>query len=184
MSEHDEAPSAAVQELLDKQAITEILYRYCRGVDRLDWHLVRGCYHDGAIDDHGYFRITAEEFVDHVRRPTEEGFAATVHSLSNILIKVDGDVAGSEAHARVWHLLKTEGEPDRAWIAGLRYVDRMERRRGEWRIAYRTLVWSYSVLEPIGERRDLGPATTWSRRDTGDVSYRVLGEKIDDPVSS
>ncbi len=31
---------AAIEELLAKQEITELLHRYCRGMDRLGWELV------------------------------------------------------------------------------------------------------------------------------------------------
>ncbi|MEI6002085.1 hypothetical protein H3V53_34635 [Paraburkholderia bengalensis] len=27
--------------------------RYCRGIDRIDWDLVRTCYHPDAFDEHG-----------------------------------------------------------------------------------------------------------------------------------
>lgn len=43
----------AVRVLLDKQAITEVVLRYCRGVDRLDMALVRSCYHDPIRLVHG-----------------------------------------------------------------------------------------------------------------------------------
>ena len=44
---------ARVQELLDKQAITDLLTRYMRAVDRGDVATVRGCYLPGATEDHG-----------------------------------------------------------------------------------------------------------------------------------
>src|SRR5262245_17777267 len=45
----------AVRVLLDKQAIQEVLARYCRGVDRADLELLRSVYHPDAIDNHGTF---------------------------------------------------------------------------------------------------------------------------------
>jgi hypothetical protein len=35
-----------LEELVAKQEISEPLHRYCRGIDRFDWDLVRSCYHD------------------------------------------------------------------------------------------------------------------------------------------
>jgi len=43
---------SALEELVARNAITEVLYRYCRGVDRRDWELLRSCYHPEAQDDH------------------------------------------------------------------------------------------------------------------------------------
>lgn len=53
----------SLEEMSAKQEITELLYRYCRGIDRLDWDLVRSCYHDDAFDDHSIFRGSPDEFV-------------------------------------------------------------------------------------------------------------------------
>ena len=39
-----------LQELLDKQALYEVVARYCRGVDRADEELVRSAYHPDAIE--------------------------------------------------------------------------------------------------------------------------------------
>ncbi len=52
-----------LQALLDKQEIEEVVLRYCRGIDRRDFDLVRACYHPDARDHHGSFDGTVEEFV-------------------------------------------------------------------------------------------------------------------------
>ena len=46
-----------IQALLDKQAIREVVLRYCRGIDRLDREMVRDCYWPEAIDEHGSFAM-------------------------------------------------------------------------------------------------------------------------------
>ena len=38
---------------LAENAIRRTLYRYCRGIDRRGFELVRACYHSDALDDHG-----------------------------------------------------------------------------------------------------------------------------------
>ena len=43
----------AVQALLDKQEITELLTRYLRSVDRGDVATLGSCYLPGATEDHG-----------------------------------------------------------------------------------------------------------------------------------
>jgi hypothetical protein len=47
--------SPALEALLDKQAIYDVLLRYCRRIDRVDVDLVRSGYHAGAIDHHTGF---------------------------------------------------------------------------------------------------------------------------------
>jgi hypothetical protein len=52
-----------LQRLIDIAAITDVHLRYRRGIDRMDWDLVRSCYHPGATDDHGPFRGSVEQFI-------------------------------------------------------------------------------------------------------------------------
>ncbi|MBU3738793.1 MAG: nuclear transport factor 2 family protein, partial [Rhodoferax sp.] len=52
-----------VQELTDRHAIHDCIARYCRGVDRLDKALCLSAFHPDALDEHGKFVGTPEEFV-------------------------------------------------------------------------------------------------------------------------
>ena len=49
----ESSQAAALQMLIDEAAIKKVHLRYCRGIDRMDWDLIRSCYHPDAIDDHG-----------------------------------------------------------------------------------------------------------------------------------
>jgi hypothetical protein len=51
------------QELQDKAEIREVHMRYCRGIDRMDFDLVRSCYHPDAIDRHGAYEGGVEGFI-------------------------------------------------------------------------------------------------------------------------
>src|SRR5208283_1897601 len=53
----------ALRELLDKQQIYEVALRYCRGLDRMDFELVRSCYHPDGIDHHTGFSGLRDEWV-------------------------------------------------------------------------------------------------------------------------
>jgi SnoaL-like protein len=102
---------------------------YCRGIDRLDWDLVRSCYHDDAFDDHGLVRGGVDEFVAFFTEMLTP-MIATTHMLGNILITLDGDVAGCESQSLAWHRIPADEEtPVRDLTAQGRYVDRIERRR-------------------------------------------------------
>jgi hypothetical protein len=48
-----------LQTLIDKQALHELVLRYCRACDRRDFALLRSLYHDEAIDDHGRCSVAA-----------------------------------------------------------------------------------------------------------------------------
>jgi hypothetical protein len=52
-----------VEKLIARQEIADVIYRYARGIDRLDFDLVRACYHPDAFDDHGSFAGSVEDFI-------------------------------------------------------------------------------------------------------------------------
>jgi hypothetical protein len=184
MADHADVSQAALAELLDKQAIAENLYRYCRGLDRLDWELVRSCYHDDAIDEHGGFRGGPDEFVENYREAWARDIECTMHSISNLLINIRGDVAASEAHVRGWYrLVGQDDAPTRDMIVQARYVDQLERRDGKWKILYRRAIFEHSRLEPDPvewsedqqyDSEHRAETAAWGRRDRRDVSYPVL----------
>ena len=63
--------------------------------------------------------------------------------------------------------------PATDWILNLRYVDRLERRNGTWRIADRVLVCESERTDVVGgEHAILGPDWHAGTRDRTDASYR------------
>ena len=84
-----------VQVLLDKQAITELSYRYSRAADRLDRELLASVYWPDGTDDHGAFVGSAPDYVDWVMTLLS-GWISVHHDNTNILIDLDGDTATGE----------------------------------------------------------------------------------------
>ena len=72
-----------------------------------------------------------------------QGQAATHHNLLNHSCDIDGDTA----HAETYYLFVGRNRDDTNWIAGGRYIDRLERRDRHWRIALRSnaIEWSGTV---------------------------------------
>jgi hypothetical protein len=56
----------STDELVAREEIRDVLFRYTRGIDRLDLDLVRSCYHADAHDNHGAFRGDVDGFLDWV----------------------------------------------------------------------------------------------------------------------
>jgi ketosteroid isomerase-like protein len=162
---------AAVAELLAKQAIAEALATYARGVDRIDLDLVRSVFHEDAVADYGeMFQGSGwgfADFIGQVHPPME----TTGHHLSNVLVTVDGDRAGSESY-----VIARFRTPDGAGhllngVSYGRYVDRWERRDGTWRIVHRRYLHTHDEFWPTAT---LGFPTT-GERSPADPSYDVLG---------
>ena len=144
-----------------------MLHRYARGIDRLDWDLVRDCYHPDAYDDHGGIAGSVDDFIAGGRKYLTR-FAATMHFLGNMLIEVDGDRARAETYAVAYHRVEDAdgGGGGKDDIFGIRYVDRFERRMDRWRIAHRVVANEWRRVEPVPPGRGRAAYDgVWGSRD-------------------
>jgi hypothetical protein len=159
--------------LLDREAIREVLTRYCRAADRCDEDLLRSCYHQDALDRHGRFSGSAGDFASWVIGVQRTSSITTQHATSNVVIDLAGPVAWVESAFTATHIRPPAGEFAEPFVDTFwgRYVDRFEKRDGVWAIASREVVHDWS------ERRACGPpmphVDTYraGRRDRADASY-------------
>jgi hypothetical protein len=171
----DAGRDPAVQRLLDRQEIADVVLRYCRGIDRLDLELVRSCYHPDATDEHGTFTGTRDEYVEWVAGIVTR-FTGTMHVVANQLIDVDGDVATSETYGVAYHWGEPLDDARRNFTTGFRYVDRFERRDGTWRIARRVAAREWTHVVPAEQQLVIPPERDGrrGRRDRSDAIYEVF----------
>ncbi len=135
-----------IQQLLAKQAITEVLHRYSRGVDRRDRAILASVYWPDAHDDHIVFKGSGDALLDYLCAAVE--YLRTAHRISNILIDLDGDnAAACESYVWAYHSVPMPNGTEDV-IFGGRYLDRFEKRHGEWRIARRKLMLDYFQRQP------------------------------------
>jgi hypothetical protein len=157
-----------------RAAISDVLARYCRGIDRLDLEGVRDCYWPDATDSHGGFHGTRDEFVAWVATLLAR-FESTMHFLGNVLIEVEGNAAVAETYALAFHR-SAESKLSLNLIVGVRYVDRFEKRRGAWKIAKRVCVTEWSRIDDEAGRFPIAPGHLRGARDRSDVVYAMLEE--------
>ena len=153
--------------MLDKQAITEVIYRYARSMDRLDRDLGYSVFWPEATADYHeqMYQGTGHGFVDMVME-AHLNFVSHSHQFSNISITVDGDTATSETYGDVTlRRIDEHGAPVDSRNLG-RYVDRWEKRDGEWRIIERTYLHDFDQ-----SGASAGDFVTTGRRDRQDASY-------------
>ncbi len=138
-----------IDALLDHHAIRDVLYRYCRAIDRRQYDDVRACYHPDATDDHGVYQGGVDGFIDYISRDLPR-YERTMHFLGNVLVELDGDSARAETYCIAYHRVPVRGDkPERDFTVGLRYVDRFARRDGRWAIAERVCAFEWSRLDPV-----------------------------------
>ena len=163
-----------LQRLLDERAIRRRLVDYCRGVDRGDAALVASVYHPDGTDDHGSFRGLGTDFAEYVTGRLGARFDATMHTISNEAVTFTGpDSALVECHVCA-RQRRADGDDVVLETFGGRYVDRFERRSGEWRIAHRTVVHEWDKVERV-ELAFAPGRFTEGARGRSDPSYPPAG---------
>jgi SnoaL-like domain len=167
-----------IQNLLDRQDITDCLTRFCRGMDRFDRELYLSAFWSDAVMAAGPYVGDVSGCYDWAMPLHQSGQVLTHHALLNNTTDIDGDTAHSETYYQFvarnhpWE----EGGGETVMLAGGRYLDRLERRGGEWKIALRTNIIEWSCIQPamplpFGDVPDIG-ANGASARDKSDPSYK------------
>ncbi|WGX96949.1 nuclear transport factor 2 family protein [Nocardioides sp. L-11A] len=168
---------AGIQLLLDEREISRTVLRYAHGVDRGDVDMVESCYHPGAYDEHGYASGTVEEFAARLRQ-TDGPLGSRHHLIGNLLIEVRGDVAVCESYFLCYlQDLDPAGDPVSTGVFAGRYVDRLARREGAWRVERRICVMDWSrALSPASPGRGARTFAQGSRdeRDPAVLAFREL----------
>jgi SnoaL-like domain len=168
-----------LDELQARVEIADTLKRFIRGIDRQDWALARSTYHDDAVDEHGFFRGPADEFLAIVAR-LHEHQDHSMHMMTNMLIEFTArDRALVETYCLVFQRFGpgaagvAPGSKGVRKMATARYIDRFEARQGEWRVAHRTLVFGDIQDEPLDAPVVFPPDFVEQRHGTDDVLYRI-----------
>ncbi|MBO9604154.1 MAG: nuclear transport factor 2 family protein [Novosphingobium sp.] len=158
------ALAAEVRYLRDRADILDCMNRYTRGADRLDRDLLLSAYHPDATDDRGAFTGGPEARVDWLLAYLTS-LDHTSHHISNFTFDIDGDVAHCESYVITTLLPKGS---DTVTIGGARYVDRFERRAGDWRIAHREAVMDFTFT---ADNNGIPPRAMQGLRGPADRSY-------------
>ena len=117
----------ALQALLDRQAIDDLVNAYCNASDRHDHEKMRALYHEDAVDDHGgFYKGLAMEFIDKLPE-IQAPMRILHHNITTRNIKLDGNYAEGELYVLAFHQVETEDGLLDLMIGG-RYFDKYEKR--------------------------------------------------------
>lgn len=133
------AASPSPAEIADRLAIQDLLTRYCRAIDGLDWELLDRCF-------------TADAFVDYTSSGGVSGpypevrawlarvlppFAVRQHLVTNFHVELAGDRAKSRTYFyNPMGRSRPEGGVEMFFVGGF-YVDELVRTAAGWRISRR-----------------------------------------------
>lgn len=135
---------ARLEQLLERQDILDCLIRFSRGMDRFDRELFLSAFHSDAVIAAGEFVGGPQDLYEWASALHEQGQSATHHNLLNHSCEINGD----SAHTETYYLFVGRNRDATNWIAGGRYIDRLERRDGVWKIALRTTAIEWSGMVP------------------------------------
>ena len=158
--------------LLDRREIEDCVHRHARGHDRFDVALLTEAYHPDGVDEHGAAVNPASKYAEWANAVHAGGSDLCLHNITTHTCEIDGHVAHAESYVMVG-LLNPGGKSAR--LINGRYVDRLEKRDGAWRITLRRctvdllLAGDASILQ-LPQFRD--GAFIKGQRDKTDVSYQ------------
>ncbi|HLG86511.1 MAG TPA: nuclear transport factor 2 family protein [Alphaproteobacteria bacterium] len=164
-----------LKELLEKQAIAELVLNYSRAVDRQDLKLLRSLYTRDGIDDHGgLYCGSADGFVAWLE--TAMKGVETMHQVHNHLIAVHGDTAEGEAYLTTYNRIPDGKGGFNEFLQGLRYLDNYRKEDGRWRFARRTVTLDWAQHRPAlwDFEHPLLKGKRPGRPDASDPSYEML----------
>ncbi|HEY7775309.1 MAG TPA: nuclear transport factor 2 family protein [Kineobactrum sp.] len=180
-----------LEALLAKQAITEVIVRYARAIDRLDEPLLRSVFHPGSQHNHFYEGLSSDPSLPST--PEQPGdfvafalgllatYSRTHHQLGNTLITLQGQGrATAETYFTAFHRMRAATDPlagadaydnEMDFFVGGRYLDHFELREGEWKIVRRLGMTDWTRLEPAHSHG------------FGNIAADTIGKRApDDPV--
>jgi hypothetical protein len=138
----------------------------------MDFDLVRSCYHPDGVDRHGAFEGDVESFIKWAADLLPQ-FESTMHFTGNQYVQVHGDVASAEHYARAFHRTRPDGDkPATDYVVSIRYIDKLERRNGEWRILDRTLAFETERTDPAEWTTEPPKFGYRAYRSKEDLSYK------------
>jgi len=192
-----------LQAVYNRQQIVEVLHRYARAIDRCDLQLLKSVYHDDAIDVHGTFEGNAHEFAEFMIARLREQTSYGVHHVTNELVDVDGDRAIAESYLLGYYRVpggwdsvarffgeeyaeraRREGTLDgeHEYLTGGRYLDKLVKRDGVWRIWRRRITVEWNQCQP--SRMVLGGGRAGydlpGSRGRDDPSYALRLDRFDE----
>lgn len=162
-----------LSELSDRMEIEQVIYRYCRGIDRGDREMIRSVYHPDARDDHGTFKGAGIEFADLIVDSMDQQTMAAQHHITNIYIELHGNRAHVESYFLAFHPTGTGSAETLARMGG-RYLDLFEKREGKWLIADRKVVSDWTRTSMSGDTWNIAAHFPAGARREADLSYTMF----------
>lgn len=136
-----------LNEILAKQAICELSYRYAALVDKREYDCVAELFVPNGSIISGDFTLYGRNAIRQSRLQLEK-FQSTFHCVNNQIITLHGDKASAEIVCVANHLYQKESV-QRKLDWGIRYLDSLIMDEGIWRYVERQLIIEWRQDLPL-----------------------------------
>lgn len=129
-----------LQHIEDRMAILDCVMNQARGHDRHDADLMASVYFEDGVDEHGPVVNFGPDYGSWANAAHSKVFEDHLHNITTHTCEINGDEAHAESY--VIGAMRAKGGKVVSLMGG-RYLDRLERRNGVWKIALRrcTVEW-------------------------------------------
>lgn len=179
-----------VQYLSDRQKILDCVNGYARAVDRHDVDLIQAVFHPDGVDEHGVTVQQRESFAEWANDRHSLLTRMHTHNVTTHTCTIEGNVAHAETYVLFGLAHKNETT---AMLGSGRYIDRLEKRDGDWRVVLRRVIVDWTITGdathfhsqeyqskgyPLGrwDRQDLSYARPLTLDEAGKERLRQAGE--------
>ena len=148
--------SMTIEEISAHLEIRQAIARYCRGVDRRDKAMLKSVYHPDGTDDHSVFVGLGHDFADFIIDLLNQEPGASTHQVTSVLICLHGPDRADVESYYIAHQAMSDAQTGEPLLlnTGGRYLDKFERRNGEWKVAKRICTIDWSRRHVHGEAWD------------------------------
>ncbi|MBU3651479.1 MAG: nuclear transport factor 2 family protein [Limnohabitans sp.] len=170
----------------DTLAIQDLVFRWCRAADRLDFDAMPALFHPDAYDDHGPYRGDVAGLIEWIRE-RHRVITFSMHQATNVLIDyADDDNALVETYMTIVQRYAPGAGNSLAQLTDAkfaqdsyvdlhsrsRYIDRVQRRDGTWRVWRRTLVQDWKQITEVPNVAPNRPGALVGQRNQDDFIFR------------
>lgn len=133
----------SLAKLVAKDEIADLIYRYPRGLDRLDTAILLSIGHpDATVEFSTLFKGTWAGYVDWLMH-AHTSMLFNNHRITNMLIEVDAEHAASKSSSTATLIVsRTDGDVE-SRIVHSRYLDQWRHEGGRWWLMHRLTVRDY-----------------------------------------
>jgi hypothetical protein len=160
-------------ELVAREEIRDLIYRYCHAMDRRDWDALNDVFWPDSRLEYGLYNDRGDGFAPVIKQLfSETGMHVTQHFIGNCILRVEGNTACGETYVQTLHRVPNGQGGYYDLLMASRYLDEFEYRGTEWRFSVRKVAFDW--LRQFADSGDWSVGAFGIKRGAGYISEPVV----------